>query len=77
MNAWKIAVGVAFALSLQGTSALAEGSARARARAQALPRSPRADVGPKKAELKAQKPAGRTRKPSRDQSTDLELPQLG
>ena len=75
MNAWKIALGVAFALSLHGPSALAEGSARARARAQALPRSPRADVGQKKTELKAQKPAGR--KPSRDRSTDLELPQLG
>ncbi len=80
MRAWKIAAVVAAALSLQGTSAIAAGPEHSHERLNAATaRShPAAPLAVKRADaMKAKKTPVIKRTPSRDRSTDLELPQLG
>src|SRR6267143_6312525 len=79
MTAWKIAALMAFALFLQGTSALAD-SVEVASRSHGIPRStPRHDAIPAKHApgSKPQKAPAIRRTPPRAHSTDLELPQLG
>ena len=80
MKAWRIAAVVAAVLSLQGTSAIAAGpehvhqglnAATARSRPAAPLATKHADA------MKAKKTPVIKRTPSRNRSTDLELPQLG
>jgi hypothetical protein len=80
MNAWKLATGVAFALLLNGASAWAEVAARSPGRSSEIHRSPsRAAPAPTHSvrESNTHKAPAIKRGSPRNQSTDLELPQLG
>ena len=79
MTARKIAALMAFALFLQGTSALAD-SVQVASRSHGIPRStPRDAAVPAKhaPRSKSQKAPAIRRTPPRAHSTELELPQLG
>ena len=80
MNAWKLAIGVAFALLLHGASARAEVSAQSPGRTSEIHRSPsRASPAPTHSvrESNTHKAPGIKRGSPRNRTTDLELPQLG
>jgi hypothetical protein len=77
MNAWKIAATVAFAFLLHGASAMAASRGHEASRTRGAATSHRAVSAKHVPGAKAHKTPAIKRTPSRDSSSDLELPQLG
>jgi hypothetical protein len=78
MKAWKVATAVAFALSLTGAAAMADGSGRSTSRTSDIHRSRSVHAPVKQVrESNTHKAPAVRRGSPRNTTTDLELPQLG